>query len=55
MFWYWGNIFGMTGVALFATAFFKDDWVPGTLLGMYFIGMGAWFHGLSLPVRREQK
>lgn len=47
---YWSNIFAMLGVALIATAFFRpDDWQLGTLSGTYFIGIGAWFYGLSLP------
>ncbi|WP_298068767.1 hypothetical protein [uncultured Mailhella sp.] len=53
---YWSNIFGMIGVALVATAFFRtDDWQLGTLSGAYFIGIGAWFHGLSLPSRGGKK
>lgn len=44
---YWANIFGMLGVALIATAFFREGWQPGSLLGVYFIGWGAWFQGLS--------
>ena len=56
MFSYWANIFGMTGVALIATAFFRDaDWQFGTFSGVYFIGLGAWFHGLSLPSKGEKK
>ena len=51
---YWSNIFGMLGVALVATAFFRDEWVAGTVLGAYFAAIGAWFYGLSLPVRREK-
>ncbi len=56
MFSYWANIFGMTGVALIATAFFREgDWQLGTFSGVYFIGLGAWFHGLSLPAKGEKK
>lgn len=53
---YWANIFGMTGVALVATAFFRQgDWFVGTLAGIYFVGIGAWFHGLSLPTKGGRK
>ncbi len=45
----------MLGVALIATAFFRDDWQAGIFAGTFFIGMGAWFHGLSLPVKKEKK
>ncbi len=45
---YWSNIFGMLGVALIATAFFRpEDWQTGTALGTYFLLVGAWFHGLT--------
>lgn len=44
---YWSNIFAMLGVALVATACFQDNWQAGSLLGVYSIGMGAWFHGLT--------
>lgn len=53
---YWSNIFGMIGVALVATAFFRTaDWQLGTLIGVYFIGIGAWFYGLSLPTKGGKK
>lgn len=52
---YFGNVFAMLGVALIATAFFRDDWQAGVLAGIFAIGLGAWFHGLSLPIRRKRK
>lgn len=55
MLWYFGNIFGMLGVALIATAFFRDDWQAGLITGALFIGIGAWFHGLSLPIQKGKK
>lgn len=55
MLWYFGNIFGMLGVALIATAFFRDDWQAGVVTGLIFIFIGAWFHGLSLPVSKRVK
>ena len=56
MFKYWSEIFGMLGVALIATAFFRpEDWQLGTMLGIYFIGIGAWFHGLAMPALKGDK
>ncbi len=52
---YWSNIFGMLGVALIATAFFRDDWQAGCIAGAIFIFIGAWFHGLALPIQRGKK
>ncbi|MDD2966516.1 MAG: hypothetical protein PHN64_03340 [Desulfovibrionaceae bacterium] len=53
---YWSNVFAMLGVALIATAFFRpEDWQAGTLLGVYFIGIGAWFTGLSLSHKGGKK
>ena len=53
---YWSNIFAMLGVALIATAFFRpDDWHIGTLSGASFIGLGAWFYGLSLSSKGGTK
>lgn len=50
---YWSNIFGMLGVAIIATAFFRpEDWQWGVFSGAVFIYMGAWFSGLSLPAKR---
>ena len=54
MLWYFGNVFAMLGVALIATAFFRDDWQVGILAGIFAIGLGAWCHDLSLPVRRKK-
>lgn len=55
MLWYFGNIFGMLGVAIIATAFFRDDWGMGITAGILFIIFGAWFHGLSLPLPKRGK
>lgn len=53
---YWSNIFAMLGVALIATAFFRpEDWQLGTLSGAYFIGIGAWFHGLAISPKGGNK
>ena len=52
---YFGNIFGMLGVALIATAFFKDDWQAGIVAGTIAIVFGALFYGLSLPVTKRGK
>lgn len=52
---YWANIFGMLGVALIATAFFREDWQAGAITGGFFIFMGAWFFGLSLPLDGGKK
>ena len=53
---YWANAFMTTGAAVLATAFFRyDDMIPGILAGALFIGIGAWFYGLSLPVQRGKK
>lgn len=48
MFKFWANVFAMLGVALLATAFFRDDWIAGICAGSYFILLGAWLYGLSL-------
>lgn len=55
MLWYFGNVFGMLGVALIATAFFRPDWQAGVVAGIFAIGLGSWFHGLSLPIGRKKK
>lgn len=55
MLWYFGNIFGMLGVALIATAFFRSDWQAGAISGGIIILFGAIFHGLSLPVKNKRK
>jgi hypothetical protein len=53
---YWSNIFGMMGVALIATAFFRpDDWQAGCFTGAVFIYLGAWFHGLSISTKEGKK
>ena len=52
---YWSNIFAMLGVALIATAFFRPDWQAGFLAGTLFAFIGAWFHGLSLPIKGDKK
>lgn len=53
---YWANIFGMMGVALIATAFFRlDDWYAGCLTGAIFIYLGAWFQGLSVSTKGGKK
>lgn len=54
MLWYWGNVCAMLGVALIATAFFRSDWQWGVLTGVFSIGLGAWFHGLSLAVSKRR-
>ena len=51
----WANVFAMLGVAMIATAFFQKEWQAGTLLGIYFVGLAAWFQGLSLPAKGEKK
>lgn len=55
MLWYFGNVFGMLGVALIATAFFRPDWQAGVLAGIFAMGLGSWFHGLSLPIGKKKK
>lgn len=55
MVWYFGNVFGMLGVALIATAFFRPDWQAGTITGSIVIIFGAIFHGLSIPIKRGKK
>lgn len=55
MLWYFGNIFGMLGVALIATAFFRPDWQAGCVSGAILILFGAIFHGLSLPAKRGRR
>lgn len=52
---YFGNIFGMLGVALIATAFFKNDWQAGIITGCLAILFGALFYGLSLPIPKRGK
>ena len=44
----------MLGVALIATAFFKEDWQAGMMAGALAIIFGALFHGLSLPAGRRK-
>lgn len=55
MLWYFGNIFGMLGVAVVATAFFRNDWKMGMMAGTLFIIFVAWFHGLSLPLPKNRR
>lgn len=55
MLWYFGNVFGMLGVALIATAFFRPDWQAGVVAGCLAVIFGAILHGLSLPVKRGKK
>ena len=41
---YWSNVFAMLGVALVATALFRDNWFWGTALGVYCLFWGAqWY------------
>ena len=41
---YWSNVFAMPGVALVATALFRDNWFWGTALGVYCLFWGAqWY------------
>jgi len=48
---HWANIFAMLGVALIATAFFREDWHGGTVLGTLAIGISAWLQGMSISTR----
>ena len=52
---YWANIFGMLGVAVIATAFFRPDYEAGFIAGAIFVFIGAWFYGLSLPLKGGKK
>ena len=42
---YWSNVFAMLGVALIATALFRDNWFWGTALGAYCLYWGAKWYG----------
>jgi len=52
---YWASAFMTTGSAVLATAIFTDYVETGLLIGGLGIFIGAWFHGLSLPVKKERK
>jgi len=52
---YWANAFMTTGSAVLATAIFSDYVETGLFIGGLGISIGAWFHGLSLPVKKEGK
>jgi len=52
---YWSSAFMTTGAAIVATAVFSKHVVVGLLIGIMGIFIGAWFHGLSLPVTKDKK